>query len=389
LSAALWFCAGMLGGMLASGILLRVRHIRSAASDVSAAVAASAEQGAAHQREALLVAALDAAPSAIVVFSDVGRIALTNGAARELFFDGRDPRDENFLALVGRAPEALRRALSSDGDELLTIDDVNGERQTYHLAKRRFSAAGEPVVLVLAKNLSRELYRQEADAWKRMIRVFSHELNNSLAPISSLVHSARVVLADVPSSARLERIFSTIAERADHLRTFLDSYARVARLPPPHKQEVPWSELIDRLLALWPAARLEGDLPEEPAFIDRGQFEQVAINLLKNAEEAGGASDAITVSVSSLGARGARFTVADRGAGMSPEIIQTALVPFYTTKEHGSGLGLPLCREIVEAHGGSLRLENRKGGGLAVHVRLPGRTRAADEEAGKLTLSRS
>jgi signal transduction histidine kinase len=245
------------------------------------------------------------------------------------------------------------------------------------------------VVLVLVKNLSRELHRQEADAWKRMIRIFSHELNNSLAPISSLIHSARIVVADAPVAPKLERIFSTIAERADHLRTFLDAYARFARLPLPRREAVEWRTFVDRLLALWPTARLEGELPSEPGWIDPAQLEQVAINLLKNAEESGGPAEGLTLSVTSLGERGVRITIGDRGTGMSQDVLQNALVPFYSTKERGSGLGLPLCREIVEAHGGSLRLESRDGGGVAAHVRLPGRASAPDEPQGKLTLTRS
>jgi signal transduction histidine kinase len=130
-------------------------------------------------------------------------------------------------------------------------------------------------------------------------------------------------------------------------------------------------------------------VPDEPGWIDPAQLEQVAINLLKNAEEAGGPADAVTLSVTSLGPRGVRITVGDRGAGMSQDVLQNALVPFYSTKSSGSGLGLPLCREIVEAHGGSLRLESREGGGVAAHVRLPGRGTAPDEGQGKLTLTRS
>jgi len=339
--------------------------------------------------EQLLRAALDATPSAVVLFSESGRIVLTNEPARQLFFEGRNPQGEDFLSMIGGAPAPLQRALSGEGEELISVEDANRERHTYHFTKRHFSAAGQPVVLVTAKNLSREMHRQEADAWKRMIRVFSHELNNSLAPISSLVHSARVVVADSTVAPKLERIFATIAERAEHLRSFLEGYARLARLPPPVKQGVDWQPFIARLLELWPTASLVGELPSEPGWFDRAQLEQVAINLLKNAEESGGAPCTVTLSVSSLAARGVRFTVADRGTGMSQELVDSGVVPFYSTKEGGSGLGLPLCREIVAAHGGSLRFENREGGGVAVHVRLPGRSTVPDDAMGKLTLSRT
>lgn len=341
------------------------------------------------EREALLRAALEGAPSAIVVFSDLGRISLANAAARALFFEGRDPQGEDFVAMLGRAPDALRRALASDGDELFSVDDASGERQTYHLAKRRFAVAGEARVLVLVENLSRELQRQEADAWKRMIRVFCHELNNSLAPVSSLVHSARLTVEGSPVAPRLERIFATIAERTEHLRVFLEGYAQFSRLPLPRKTEVEWRPFVDRLLALWPSARLEGELPDDRAWFDPAQLEQVAINLLKNAAEGGGPADQVTLAVVSLAERGVRLTIADRGPGMTPAVMESALVPFYSTKERGSGLGLTLCREIVEAHGGALRLENRDGGGLAVHVRLVHRSAPPDSTAGKLTLTRS
>lgn len=343
---------------------------------------------AAREREVVLRAALEAAPISIVLFTDLGRISLANRAACELFFDGRDPEGEDFLSLLGRAPDALRRALSSSGDELFSIDDQHGERQTYHLAKRRFSLGGEPVVLVLVKNLTRELQRQEADVWKRMIRLFSHELNNSLAPVTSLLHSAQVVANGSAIEPKLDRIFTTIRERTEHLRTFLDGYARFARLPPPQKAEVAWRPFVDRLVSLWPSVRVDGALPDDNGWFDAAQIEQVLINLLKNADEAGGAPDDVTVSVEALGERGVRITVADRGPGMTEDVMKNALVPFYSTKPEGSGLGLPLCREIVEAHGGVLRLEARDAGGLAVSVRLPGHA-ALPEGQGKLTLTRS
>lgn len=343
---------------------------------------------AARERETLLRAALDGAPSAIVLFSDLGTISFANEAARELFFEGRDPQGENFVAMLGAAPDALRRALAGEGGELFSIDDADGERQTYHLSKRRFAVGVEHMVLVQVKNLTHEIRRQEADAWKGMIRIFCHELNNSLAPVSSLVHSARVLVDGADVAPKLERIFSTISGRTDHLRSFLDGYARFARLPMPRKADVEWRPFVERLLSMYPSARLEGEVPSEPGWFDAAQLEQVVINLLKNATEAGGPADLVTLAVTSLETRGVRLTVADRGPGMPPEVLEKALVPFYSTKERGSGLGLTLCREIVEAHGGALRLENRPDGGLAVHARILGRTEAP-ETFGKLTLTRS
>jgi nitrogen fixation/metabolism regulation signal transduction histidine kinase len=415
-TVALWVCAVLVVGLLGLALqhVLAARRVRALTLAVRALAAGDdphaprdaelaevfqiareladarrSDATAAAEREALLRAALESAPTAIVMFSDVGRISLANEAARELFFETRDPQGENFVAMLGRAPDALRRALAGDGDELFSVDDASGERQTYTLAKRRFVIGGEAMVLVLVKNLSRELHRAEADAWKRMIRVFCHELNNTLAPVSSLVHSARLVVDGSPLAPKLERIFSTIAERTEHLRAFLDGYAQFSRLPMPRKIDVAWRPFVERLLALWPSVHLEGELPDDAAWFDPAQLEQVAINLLKNAAESGGDAADVSLSVVSLQERGVRMTIADRGPGMTAQVMERALVPFYSTKERGSGLGLTLCREIVEAHGGALRLENRDGGGLAVHVRLLHRSAPPDGTAGRLTLTRS
>jgi signal transduction histidine kinase len=410
-----WFVAGLAVGLLALVshrffVTRRFRELKTrieslaaggepaSPSDTQAAAAfqvarrmadakGAAEQ-AARQREHLMRSALDAAPSAIVLFSDLGNIVFANGAARDLFFEGQNPQDENFLAMLGHAPDALRRALSGDGGELFSIDGADGERQTYHLSKQRFAIDGDNLVLVLVKNLTHEIRRQEADAWKQMIRLFCHELNNSLAPVSSLVHSARLMVTGAPIAPKLEKVFATIGERTDHLRTFLESYAKFARLPLPRRAEVAWKPFVDGLLALYPHVKLAGELPAEPGWFDAAQLEQVLVNLLKNATEAGGPQEEITLAVSELGTRGVRITIADRGPGMPPEVLERALVPFYSTKERGSGLGLTLSREIVEAHGGTLRLENRPDGGLAVHVRLLAK-QGAPETTGKLTLTRS
>ncbi|HYL70862.1 MAG TPA: ATP-binding protein, partial [Candidatus Dormibacteraeota bacterium] len=202
----------------------------------------------------------------------------------------------------------------------------------------------------------------------KVIRVIAHELNNSLAPITSLAHSGQL-LADEIADARLTRVFATIGERAAHLATFIDGYARFAKLPRPRPAPVFWAPFLARLEGTT-RFRLEGGLPDEPASFDASQLEQVMINLLKNAAESGSAPGDITVAVQH-GAPGVRIEVADRGSGLSPDTLRDALLPFYSTKPTGTGLGLTLCREIVEAHGGRLSLANRPDGGARVTVWLP------------------
>jgi signal transduction histidine kinase len=151
----------------------------------------------------------------------------------------------------------------------------------------------------------------------------------------------------------------------------MESYARFARLPSPTKQEVEWKPFLEDLRGLFPFV-LEGEPPARPGLFDRGQVQQVLINLLKNAQEAGSPPEEIRVAVEPLADGGVRVKVKDRGTGMTDDVMRKALLPFYTSKPTGSGLGLPLCREIVEAHGGHLRLERREGRGTTVVFWLPG-----------------
>jgi two-component system nitrogen regulation sensor histidine kinase NtrY len=216
--------------------------------------------------------------------------------------------------------------------------------------------------------------------------VVSHELNNSLAPIKSLVHSARIITKS-DGDPKLDRVFSTIDERASHLQSFVESYARFARLPSPRREEVPLREFLAHIGTLVTDVRITPPPAERHGHFDRSQLEQVIINLLKNAREAGGPVGEIVLEVKADGAGGVTLVVCDRGPGMNAEVLESAMLPFYSTKEGGSGLGLALCREIIEAHGGDIRLENREGGGLAVTCTVPGPTRPATSTKARLTLS--
>jgi len=188
-------------------------------------------------------------------------------------------------------------------------------------------------------------------------------------------------------TGKFERVFSTIEERARHLQDFVESYARFARLPNPRREQVDLGEFLGHIQAFAPEALIERPPAGASGYFDRSQLEQVIINLLKNASEAGGPVDAVTLEMQAQPNGATAIVVADRGPGMSQEVLENAMLPFYSTKERGSGLGLALCREIVEGHGGTLRIENRTGGGLEVTCVLPGRERVEPPSRAKLTLS--
>ena len=335
-----------------------------------------------YQRELLLDTVIQTTPLVMVLTNSVGRVVYSNVAARQLFHGGRKLEGLDFATLLSDTPAPLREALSgtpnATGDLLFTLE-VGGEPQVYHLSQRGFHLNAQGHRLILLKQLTRELAAQEVAVWKKVIRVIAHEINNSLAPIASLVHSGRLLSQDLlpesPTRKQLERIFTTIGDRTAHLTAFIDGYARFAKLPRPRLAPVTWTDFLTRLEGTT-RFRIEGALPERPAHLDVSQLEQVMINLLKNAAESGSAPEDIAVAIREAreAGQGSGFVVevADRGSGLAEHVLRDALLPFYSTKPAGTGLGLTLCREIVEAHEGRLSIANRDGGGALVTLWLPG-----------------
>lgn len=320
-----------------------------------------------YEKELMLDTILQRTPVAVVLIGGAERVVYSNSMARELLAGGGRIDGRRFDELTASLVEPLRNALAGEGNSLLSI--LSGEQEeTFHLSQRRFAMNTQPHRLVLLERLTPELRRQEVEVWKKAIRLMNHELNNSIAPISSLFHSARRVQERPDQQHRLEEIYETIGERLSYLRSFLESYAQFARLPAPRKERTLWQPVLDDVHALYPF-RVEGRLPEWGVF-DRTQLQQVLINLVKNAHEAGSAPDEVTVSISRAN-EGTLLTVRDRGKGMDEPTMRRALLPFYSTKAGGSGIGLALCNEIVEAHGGRLNLQSREGGGAVVTCWLP------------------
>lgn len=337
--------------------------------------------------DALMQAVSAAVPDAVVLFSEMGEIRHANASARALFFEGESPEGRNFLHLATQAPRSLRDALLSEADGLFNLD-VDGRRETYHVSRRLFELEGALHVLLVVKQVTREVTRREVEVLKRVVRMVSHEANNSLAPVTSLIHSARLILDGSGGDPRLIRVLDTIEERALHLRTFLDGYASLARLPKPQLRLSSWAGTLEHVRSLYPQLRAE-NAPERQGWFDPVQLEQVLINLCKNAIEAGSPPDAVELRVAVLEDGSSEVAVLDRGPGFGAEALQNALLPLFTTKEKGSGMGLALSHEIVEAHGGSIVVANRSDGGGEVRLELPG-PRASSLTAGRsqLTLTR-
>jgi len=321
-----------------------------------------------YQRELMLDTVIQTTPLALVLTNDSDAVLYSNTTARQLFGEGRKLEGERFSRYLAVAPAPLREAIDRGGDTLFTLE-LAGEPQVYHVSQRRFLLNAQPHRLLMLKQLTREINSQEVATWKKVIRVIAHELNNSLAPISSLAHSGQILSRSSPDAEQLIRVFATIEERAKHLAGFIEGYSKFAKLPHPRLVPVSWDVLLERLRAVV-AFKLADPPPQRIASFDTMQMEQALINLLKNSRESGSQPDDIELRVS-LAAQGFVIEVLDRGPGFTAAALENALVPFYSTKETGTGLGLTLCREIVEAHGGRLRIANREGGGALVSLWLP------------------
>ncbi len=320
------------------------------------------------EKEMLLDTILQASPMAMLLANAGGRVVFANQAARTLLGEGRRLEGRRVAEILESLPPALRELIEA-GAESLFKSRSGDQDETFRFVHREFYLNTQKHTLMMFERLTPELRRQELAVWKRAIRTMNHELNNSIAPISSLVHSARLASGRPEHARRLDEIYATIEEQLGRLRAFLEAYAEFARLPDPRKERVAWRHVLDELQRLYPF-RIESAAGVGDGNFDRAQIEHVLINLLKNAQESGSPAGEIVLTLSQT-AEATTLRVLDRGCGMPDSVMRQALLPFYSTKPEGTGLGLALASEIVEAHGGWLTLQRRECGGSAVTVVLP------------------
>ncbi|CAM4200240.1 sensor histidine kinase [Pseudoalteromonas byunsanensis] len=325
-----------------------------------------------HQRELMLDKVLESSPQALLLINSNNVVVFSNLSARNLVSSKTRIEGMSLSQAFENAPTELQQAIQLGQDGLFNILSTAEETQTWHLATGQFLLNNQHHKLFILKQLTRELNRQEVAVWKKVIRIISHELNNSLGPMSSMLHSGQI-LSQRLDEPRLQRVFATIEERIKHLTAFVQGYGKFAKLPPPKFELVDWRSLIDELAQQWQFIA-PNSYPSTPCYADNMQLQQLLINLLKNAHESGSNADQIHLAIEAQ-EQGIMVSITDSGQGMSEQVMANALIPFYSTKATGSGLGLALCREIVEAHHGYLSLHNiyRKAAvaGLQVKVFLP------------------
>ena len=321
---------------------------------------------------ALLRKVMEEIDVAVFAFDGDERLRLVNRAGENLLLEPME-------RLLGQRAAELGLADALAGQSPRVLDATfRGASGRFEIHRGTFRQGGLPHRLLVVANVSRALRDEERQAWQRLIRVIGHELNNSLAPIKSIAGSLESLLAREPrppdADADMARGLSVIGSRADSLSRFMEAYARLAKLPPPQLRATQIAALVARATQV--ETRVAVAVQPGPTVtlrVDPDQIEQLLINLLKNAAEAaletgGGVSVSWTAPRRSGGFLD--VWVDDEGPGLANSA--NLFVPFFTTKPQGTGIGLLLCRQIAEAHGGALTLATRETGrGCRALLRLP------------------
>jgi len=306
---------------------------------------------------------------AVFAFDDDHVLRLVNRAAERLL---NEPAER----LLGASAASLNLDKYLEGETQQTVQHhFPGGTARWGISRSMFREGGLPHQLLVVTDLTRPLREEELKAWQRLVRVLGHELNNSLAPIKSIAGSLESLLSREPRATDWEddmrRGLAVIASRSEALSRFMGAYARLAKLPPPTLAPVAVDALVRRVVGLEtriPPALVPG--PEMTIQADADQLEQLLINVIRNAVDA------------SLETQGGVRVGWNRQDGhlvvwvrdQGPGLPNTAnlFVPFFTTKPRGSGIGLVISRQIAEAHGGTLSLQNApEGAGCEARLTLP------------------
>lgn len=309
-------------------------------------------------------------------------ITLQNNAARRLFGAEHVTQLKDLRRFGFGFAESVATAVP--GVRQLVTFTVEGIEYKLTLATTELVVSGKSERLVSLQDIQSELDATQAEAWEDLVRVLTHEIMNSITPVTSLAKTATDVVDDVTNKVRagesvtddledLQDAIGTVARRSDSLMQFVDSYRQITRLAPPEKKRIRLADLFETVVRLakaeCPRDDVEFSIEVSPSeldvYADRDLLEPVLINLLRNAWQATESIDVAKVSVKGrLNRRhNVVLEIADNGKGVPDNVARKIFVPFFTTKDSGSGVGLALARQVMIAHGGFIRLGENDAGG--------------------------
>jgi len=307
----------------------------------------------------------------ILTINDKGSILQANSAAKKLLNYEHLSHVSQLERVDAKLFSAVKH-LEPGEHKLIGLSTLNGFLQL-SLKATRFITSEENLRLVTVQDIKNELEAKELESWVKLISVLTHEIMNTIAPITSLSETllgyfrdSEKLLLNEKETANTSKGLEVINERAKGLMNFVESYRKLTRLPLPNKKNIGAGLLIEKIITLFnsdPANRnIEITFDINPAGLeiiaDEEQISQVLINLSKNSLEAlNGQANGKIVFKASLGENGRPVvSVADNGPGITPDLAEKIFIPFFTTKESGSGIGLSLSRQIMQMHGGSLKV---------------------------------
>ncbi len=314
----------------------------------------------------------------LLAFTPAGHVELFNNAAKRLL---RIPHLPTIQHMESHHPRLMQKLLKiAPGERILAKTSDREDEIQLSVAATEFVMHRQQYILVSIQNIQTELEEKELESWQNLIRVLTHEIMNSITPITSLASTANSLLKQELDESHacddevvrdVRTAVTTIEKRSAGLLNFVQNYRRLTRLPMPEREVIKVKDLVDRVVHLMSeqidALNVSLQVAVHPAplelDVDPGQIEQVLINLVKNALEAvSGTSEPAVFIAAKMDITGRPLiAVSDNGSGISPEIISKIFIPFFTTKGEGSGIGLSLSRQIMRLHKGSLTVRSRIG----------------------------
>ena len=322
------------------------------------------------EREQYFQLIMECANVGIVVVMENGTVTQTNSKALRIVGMERLSHIDQLRVLSEELCEAMHRI--EPGVQLTARFTTEIGDQNLVLSCSAMEFEGKQLRVISIGNIHEELDRKEVESWEKLTRILTHEIMNSLAPVTSISHT---LLSSSGDAETMRQGLETIHATSDRLLRFVDSFRAVTRIPAPQKAPFYLSELVAESLSLIPHEGIEVEVSIEPEdtmlYADRALMSQVMVNLLKNAVEAlSHLNDKRKITIRSTidAEERIQIEITNNGSAIPAEVAENIFTPFFTTKTDGSGIGLAVSRQIIRLHGGSLRLKHNEEGKVTFAV---------------------